>query len=106
MWGAGASVLSILCRICVGNVPAVSARQKEGALVKRLGLVIVGLGMLFYSWRLYTVPLPAGAPERTAVLYKYLGQQGQAAVGAILGLIFLIAGLILVLNTIKDIRRR
>lgn len=75
-------------------------------MVSRLGLVLAGLGMLFYAWRLYTVPLSASAPERTSTLYQYLGQEGQAAVAAALGLIFLAAGAILVRNVIMSIRQR
>jgi hypothetical protein len=92
-------------RACVGNVLNFFYIP-GGFMVRRLGLVIVGLGMLFYAWRLYAVPLPADAPERTAALYKYLGQEGQAAAGAILGLIFVVVGLILVRNAIRQLRRR
>ena len=74
-------------------------------MVSRLGLIIVGFGLLFYAWQLYTVPLP-GAPERTAPMYQYLGQEGQAAVAAGAGLLFLILGVILVRNVIVSIRQQ
>jgi hypothetical protein len=75
-------------------------------MVGRLGLIIVGFGLLFYAWQLYTVPLPLGAPERTAPMYQYLGQEGQAAVAAGAGLLFLILGVILVRNVIVSVRQQ
>jgi hypothetical protein len=74
-------------------------------MVNRFGMVIAGFLLLFYAWRLHTIPLASNAPERTADLYKYLGQDGQAAVAAGLGFFFVIFGAILVRNAIESLRR-
>jgi hypothetical protein len=74
-------------------------------MVNRLGMVIAGFPLLFYAWRLYTIPLASNAPERTADLYKYLGQEGQAAVAAGLGFFFVIFGAILVRNAIVSMQQ-
>jgi hypothetical protein len=74
-------------------------------MVTRLGVMICGFGMLFYAWRLYTIPLALEAPERHAALYQYLGQEGQAATAAIVGLFLLVVGVILVWNMLRRIWR-
>jgi hypothetical protein len=74
-------------------------------MVNRLGMVTAGFLLLFYAWRLHTVPLASNAPERTAAVYKYLGQEGQAAVAAGLGFFFVIFGAILVRNAIVSLQQ-
>lgn len=59
-------------------------------MLRSIGMVIVGIGMLFYGWGFYSKPLPSTAPERGGWLYQTFGQEGLAFGSSGMGLHWLV----------------
>jgi hypothetical protein len=74
-------------------------------MVKRIGAVICGLGLLYSAWGFYAHPQAQNAPERGGWLFKTYGQSGLIWGTAGLGFLALLIGCLLVWNALRAIAR-
>jgi hypothetical protein len=71
-------------------------------LIRWFALTIVGCFALYSAWHIHATPLPPDAPERTGWLFQQFGQQGVALGTLLMGIVFVLIGLV---GTVRWVRK-